>query len=422
MTLRNFAAGISRAHREKLRQGISPGMRALGYLWDRKKKIYIPDPNRAHFVTRFFEMVAYEGISVPEAREELMVAGFSGKNGQKISLNVFYTMIRNPTYHGVFPWLGQLYPGSHEPLVSLQTFEAAGRALTASRRKSKGYKFFLYRSIFRCAECGAMMTFEIQKGRFRYVRCTKKMGPCSQPYIREEVVRDKIEEYLKRLTFRLPWVRFLEEESKSNKVRELMRLNERKVKVMDSIRSLEVQFDALLDLLISKTIENEDYNRKRREIMDSLVKCKEELNVINGLLEDPLEPDTRALYWLNKALNLQKLPDDAENLTFLKIVGSNLKLDRGNLLLTLKRPWNVAVELNERVSAGEFSPFSEATNSLLCLFLQTARTENSDMSEVHPFREPTAEGGSLVHLDGIEHPLGRRQRDSNAWQEMRENR
>ena len=97
----------------------------------------------------------------------------------------------------------------------------------------------------------------------------------------------------------------------------------------------------------------------------------------NRLLNHPLEPDTRAIYWLNKALDLQRLLNDSENLSFLKIVGSNLKLDRGNLLLTLKKPWNVAVELNRRVDAGEFSPFSQDTNSLLCLFLQTARTDDS---------------------------------------------
>ena len=88
----------------------------------------------------------------------------------------------------------------------------------------------------------------------------------------------------------------------------------------------------------------------------------------------PLERDKWLFTWLNKALALAQDPNPVENLMFLKIIGSNLKIHNGDVLLTLKKPWNLAVELNTRVASGELKPFSKDTNRLLCRFLDAART------------------------------------------------
>src|SRR5262249_10999989 len=59
--------------------------------------------------------------------------------------------------------------------------------------KSKPRKFrnghhFPFCGIFRCT-CGSMMTAQWAKGHgglYRYYRCTRKNGLCSEPYVREE--------------------------------------------------------------------------------------------------------------------------------------------------------------------------------------------------------------------------------------------
>jgi hypothetical protein len=79
----------------------------------------------------------------------------------------------------------------------------------------------------------------------------------------------------------------------------------------------------------------------------------------------------------NKAIDLQRAPAHAESLSFLKEVGSNFKIDHGQLSVTPKKAWKLAVELNKRVRSGELSPFSQDTNRLLYLILETARTEYS---------------------------------------------
>ncbi|RKY29242.1 MAG: hypothetical protein DRP74_09060, partial [Candidatus Omnitrophota bacterium] len=37
-----------------------------------------------------------------------------------------------------------------------------------------------------------MITSEMQKQRYIYYRCTKKRGKCSQPYLREDLLTQKI--------------------------------------------------------------------------------------------------------------------------------------------------------------------------------------------------------------------------------------
>lgn len=89
---------------------------------------------------------------------------------------------------------GELYEGSHEPLLSRDLFERIEHVM-ARRGKvhTKRGHTFPFLGLLRCGECGGAITAERQKGH-HYYRCTKKLGPCSQPYIREEALAAQLRE------------------------------------------------------------------------------------------------------------------------------------------------------------------------------------------------------------------------------------
>ena len=80
-------------------------------------------------------------------------------------------------YYGHFRYVGEVYEGKHEPIISKQLADQA-QAVLKERYKWSPFgeashtpKAFL--GLLRCSTCGGAITAEIQKGH-TYYRCTKK--------------------------------------------------------------------------------------------------------------------------------------------------------------------------------------------------------------------------------------------------------
>jgi len=82
---------------------------------------------------------------------------------------------------------------------------ASALCASAANRKTKGLKPFIFRSLFKCGECGRQITAETKvkpSGKtYTYYRCTKKNRVCSQKYIEEKDLIGQINKLLKK--FRL---------------------------------------------------------------------------------------------------------------------------------------------------------------------------------------------------------------------------
>jgi site-specific DNA recombinase len=370
-----LSVGLKRTHREKLRAGVSPSIRAPGYMFEKRTRTYVPDLLRAPFVAKAFSMIVYDRLPADEVRIVLTGAGFLRQNGDWYSRSSFYSMLHNPVYYGVIPWRNELHLGKHQALITKDMFDRAQSILLQKKRRSKSGRAFLYRGVFQCAHCGCAMTSELHKTRFRYVRCTRKRGPCAQVYIREEKLRQQVASQIQQVILPRECVVALADESRKQRESELQRLGDKHAELTVQAEALHRQLETLVDLLLLRTITDTEFKPKRAQIVDNITRMKAELDATENKLQHPLELDTYYLTWLNKAVDLQTSFDDAEKLSFLKIIGSNLQIDRGTLTFSLKKPWDVAAEWKKKLAAIGPSPFSQDTNWLLCRFLNVARTQ-----------------------------------------------
>lgn len=97
-------------------------------------------------------------------------------------------LLMNPFYIGMFYFNGELYQGSHEPLISRELFERVQQVMARhGHAHTKRKHLFPFIGLLRCGECGCAITAELQKGH-HYYRCSKKKRPCSQRYLREEAL------------------------------------------------------------------------------------------------------------------------------------------------------------------------------------------------------------------------------------------
>ncbi|MFH1030522.1 MAG: zinc ribbon domain-containing protein, partial [bacterium] len=68
-------------------------------------------------------------------------------------------------------------------------------------RKSKKRHNFPFVGLLTCGECGGAITAQFAHGHggtYRYYRCTKKLGKCSQRYLREDLLANQLKSRLQK--------------------------------------------------------------------------------------------------------------------------------------------------------------------------------------------------------------------------------
>jgi len=121
----NYRAALSErikaGVRVKAQAGGISGPAPLGYRNTQSSAVEI-DPTTAPLVKESFQLLCHKGRSVRQALQEMTSRGMRSKRGKPLSVASFYLLITNPFYAGYVRLNGELYPGSHEPLISPELF------------------------------------------------------------------------------------------------------------------------------------------------------------------------------------------------------------------------------------------------------------------------------------------------------------
>src|SRR5262249_16390451 len=131
--------------------------------------------------------------------------GMVRANGKPLTLSKLYDLLSNPFFIGMFRYDGEIYEACHIPIISRKLFERVQQVLAQrSSAHTKRKHLFPFIGLLTCGECAASITAERQKGH-HYYRCTKKIGPCSQPYIREEDLTIQVREAVQKVSLSSAW-------------------------------------------------------------------------------------------------------------------------------------------------------------------------------------------------------------------------
>lgn len=206
----NLSEEVKKGQAEKISQGIYPSRAPLGYLnapdpFLQKRNIIIVDKNNANLIRKIFEYYGETEASVDQVIERVTKEGFSNKlpAGAKLSRTRVYNMLKNPFYIGKFVWNKKVHENAHhDPLVSLEIWFKVQDKLGKRACKHKindVKKFFVFRGMFECGECGRGITAEFKKGKYIYYRCTKYRTKCTQKAIRQKDIDEVVYNLLSSL-------------------------------------------------------------------------------------------------------------------------------------------------------------------------------------------------------------------------------
>src|SRR3989338_3614384 len=136
----NLSENIKRGHRQKLRKGIWPGFAPLGYLNNSRTKSIDLDNEKSVLVRKCFELYGTGDNTLKNIKQFLADTGFDSYKGNVLSTSCAQRMLKNPFYYGTFRFNGELYEGSHEPIISKKLFDEVQQVMNNRGKKKRKRK------------------------------------------------------------------------------------------------------------------------------------------------------------------------------------------------------------------------------------------------------------------------------------------
>ena len=288
---------VKRGNETKRKNGGLTGVAPQGYLNDLITKRVIKDPVRFPLIRQAFDLFLTGEHSVQDIMRTMnndwkyRTVERSKSGNKPLSRSTLYQIFRNVRYAGLVPDPYDQYRFYSAEFPAMITQDEYDKVQTILG--TRGYphlatrKEFALRGFMRCGECGCMITAQAKTKKLkdggetvhRYYHCTGKRGGCSQvktySYKKEDDLYDELNVLLDsyELTPQLEeWAmqsfrEMADEESKDRK----------SVNIMQSATaiSVESQLDNLLDMASKKLIDNNEYERKSKQLKAELKEIHE---------------------------------------------------------------------------------------------------------------------------------------------------
>ncbi|GFZ88690.1 recombinase family protein [Nesterenkonia alkaliphila] len=216
---KNLASEVTKGLTQKVASGGTPMRAPIGYLNVRKRdeqgreyRTVEVDQERAHLIRWVFTAYATGDYSVTDLLAEVTSRGLTTVATPKrasgpVGRSTFFKLLRNPYYVGQVRYKGAVHPGSHEPLIDVETWHQVQTLLeargTASERRRK-HEHYLKGTLY-CGTCESRLQLDYAKNKqgIRYAyyvcsgratgrkNCTRKAVPVG---VAEKLVEDCYQE------------------------------------------------------------------------------------------------------------------------------------------------------------------------------------------------------------------------------------
>ena len=374
----NLSENVKRGIRQKLRRGEWPGLAPFGYVNNPKTRNIEPDPVKAKIIKRAFEEYSQGKHTLESLGERLKFWGVVSKTGKPLCKATIQRMLTNKVYIGLIVHNSETYEGKFEPIVSRATFEKMQEVLKnrAKPRHSKKRHYFPFTGLLKCGECGAAITAQWAHGNggtYRYYRCTKRLGPCSQRYLREDLLVEQLREKISKVALCEDWKEKMLAQVEIWEKENIQSSQSFAQNLEKEIKETEQKLDKLVNAFLDGSIEKETYLAKK----DELIKTKTDLNKRKADFgrkgNNWIEPLKN---WILSAYQAEKLAssNDFDDIkSFVEKIGTNRRLLDRKLIFDFVRPFDLIPKYKEICKAsraeGEASEQTPSTrNDKSCIW------------------------------------------------------
>jgi site-specific DNA recombinase len=298
--VRDLSDNVKRGIRAAVRAGRIAGVAPAGYL-NRQidgRKFIEPDPERWPLIRKAFDEFLTGNYTVMELKQMLNDWGYitrwsmSKKSGGKpISRSAMYKVLNNRRYMGIVPHPDYSddpnydVKGDFPPMITEDEYYRVQSLLgNKTRTKYAILKHFELRGLFRCGQCGCMVTAHVVPKKLKdgttnkhiYYHCTRKKGPCTQKAATEATLFAQIDELLDKYELSPQLYEWGLAAIKDIAKDEIAERDDIQKMQFISIEEIQRQLDKLLDLATKDAISTETYKRKAEALEEELARRQQE--------------------------------------------------------------------------------------------------------------------------------------------------
>ena len=325
----NLTQNVKRGMRQKVRRGEWLTKAPFGYVNNRATRNIERHPAHSKVIKRAFEEYATGTYSYESLAEFLAHHGVVTGKGTPPGKASIKRMLTNRAYLGFIKHHDEWFQGSFTPIVSPKLFEAVQKVLSARERpRTRKVKHdFPFVGLFTCDECGSMFTAQWATGRhggkYRYYRCTKKKGVCSQGYVREEALAEQIKERLQTISLCDEYTSYMLAKLEDWKHEENNSSQSCVQNLSANIKASETRLEKLVESYLDGDVPKSVYIKKKDEIMRATLTLKQEKKDFDHKGNNWVEPLRKWILDTKQAAFLSSSDDFSEIAAYVKKVGTN---------------------------------------------------------------------------------------------------
>jgi hypothetical protein len=338
---------VRRGTESKLSKGWAPYRAPEGYRNNLYDHTIEPDPERFETIQRAWKLLASGTHTVSQVWRTLNGEwGYrtrpTHRGGDKpLARTVAYKMFSNPFYAGYFPYDGELFVGSHVPMITLAEFETAQTHIRGQVGKAHRHKHrFAYAGLMTCGTCGKTVTAEVQGGRHRrgryvYYHCANRGGACVRKNVREEVVEEKIARTLEQVAitpeFRRVVMAALEEWGST----QAGGGDAEYARQQQSLTQMERMLSELLEMRLRQTIDDSLFVLKQKELKEEVSRLRLALAGTRERIDRAKESVRNAMTYRETAAGQFQTENPEHRREIATALGTRFELIGGELAIEL---------------------------------------------------------------------------------------
>jgi len=347
----NLRENVKRGLRQKIRNGVWPSWAPVGYANNPKTRGIDVDNDKSSKVKKLFEMYATGAYPLNTLANWCEKKKLLTNAGNRISMSNVQHILQNPFYIGLMRYKGEIFEGTHEPLISKKLFDKCQEVMTKRGRVRPDRKHnFAFLSLMKCASCGCSITAQYAKGNggiYTYYRCTKKRGACQEKYLGENRLLAQIKNFLQKVSLSSQDTEKVLAALDAEEIQAKEQARGEVINLKNQLSQVEAKLQKLLDVYLDDALTQKEYAAKKDALISQKVALNEKITDFETKGLSWLEPAREFVKSLNQAANLVQTDNLSELPTFLKNIGSNHILRNREFVFTPKIEYKLVAERSE---------------------------------------------------------------------------
>ena len=393
----NLSENTKRGVRQKLRRGEWTGLAPLGYVNNPKTRNIEPNPRKSKVIQKAFEEYAQGQHTLKSLGQRLSFLGVVNRHGKPLGKSALQKILTNKVYIGIIVGKQGTHEGKFEALIPVATFEKVQQVLNrrARPRHAKKNHHFPFTGLLACGECGSTITAQYARGRrgglYRYYRCTRWHGRCSQQYLRENLLALQLKELIAKVALCPEWTDNMLKQADIWDKEDAQNGQSLTLNLDNQIREIKQQLDKLVNAFLDNTIDKETYLVKKEELMTLKTTLHEKKTAFGRRKVSERNEPLRE--FINACIDAEKIAS-SNDLDEIKIVAekivTNPRLLDKRVVSDFARPFEMVLKYKEYSAEGAARPLPAAPAPSAEFPESTIWWRRVDLNHRHSGYEPLA--------------------------------